>query len=117
MGVGCFMLSLPALPVAVYAAAKGNLPAAGILPAIGCLGLSLGAFGTANDTALHAARSAAALGALPAAAARELTHETTVRPARLLAVHSSPKAAFFILLAAMSLMGFTGRQILRALAE
>ena len=116
VGVGLFVAALPLPPLAVYAALTGHLSPWGILPSIGCLGLSLGAFGTANDTSLHAARAAAAEGEVPAAVAAELAHERKVRPARLQALHASPKAAVVIPLVAIGLIVFVANRLAGALA-
>jgi hypothetical protein len=116
VGVVLFGLALPVLPLVVWAAAQGQLRWILVLPSIGCLGLSLGAFGTANDTSLHAARAASALGPLPPEVASELAHEEAVRPARLRAIHASPKASFVIPVVALGLILWMARNLVVALA-
>lgn len=100
-----------AVPIPFWALATALLREEGrwgwVLLSVGCLGLSLGSFGTANDSALSALREAARLGALPPGPAAELAHERAVRPARLAAVHDSPWASWLIPLAALSIIGWT----------
>ena len=55
LGVILFLVAIPILLLTLYGVVQGVVRPLHILPAIGCLGLSLGAFGTANDTSLHAA--------------------------------------------------------------
>ncbi len=116
VGIGLFVVALPVLPTTLFAATQGAVGWLFVLPAIGCLGLSLGAFGTANDTALHAARAAAQVGTLPADVAAELAHEERVRPARLLAIHHSPKASLLIPVIAAGLIAYMANQLAGALA-
>jgi len=116
VGVVLFVLALPLLPLAIYGVVLGVVRPLSILPTIGCLGLSLGAVGTANDTSLHAARTAAERGELPRAAASELAHEEAVRPQRLRDLHSSPKAAVVIPLVAAGLILYMGRLLAEKLA-
>ena len=111
VGVACFIVAIPIPGLVLVSIVDGRLPWTWIFPAIGCLGLSLGTFGTANDTALHALRSAGAAG-LPADAAAELRHEEQVRPARLAQVHHSPKASFIIPLLAALLIAHVVRQLI-----
>lgn len=111
VGVGLFCCALPILPLVIAAAAVYDGRWGWVFPAIGTLGLSLGAFGTANDTALWSLRQAARLGALPAEAEAELRHELAVRPARLEALHDSPKASWLIPLLAASLIGWMGTRV------
>ena len=107
IGVVLFAVAVPFPLVAVYTAAARGGHWGWILPSIGCMGLSLGAFGTSNDTAIHAARELAKRGAAHASAA-ELAHEERVRPKRLLAVHASPKAALIFPILAAALMAYMG---------
>lgn len=66
-----------------------------IFLSVGTLGLSLGSFGAANDTAVHALRELSLLGAkVPDQA--ELSTESERRSKRLAKLHDSPKAAFII---------------------
>ncbi len=115
LGVVLFLGAIPILPLTLYGVVQGVVRPLHILPAIGCLGLSLGSFGTANDTSLHAARTAAAQGPLPPAVSAELAHEVKVRPARLEALHSSPKASFAVPLVALALIVYMGRLLAAAL--
>lgn len=115
VGVGLFAVALPILPLVIYGVFLGEVRPISLLPAIGCLGLSLGAFGTANDTSLHAARTAAERGELPPTVAAELAHEEAVRPQRLRELHSSPKAALVIPLVALALILYMGRHLAVAL--
>ncbi|GDX80099.1 hypothetical protein LBMAG42_19100 [Deltaproteobacteria bacterium] len=111
VGVGLFCCALP-IPLLVVAAATMFDGRWGwLFPAMGTLGLSLGAFGTANDTALWSLRQAARLGALPTDAASELRHELSARPERLEALHDSPKASWLIPIFAASLIGWMGMRV------
>lgn len=100
-----------AVPIPVWALATAILREDGrwgwVLLSMGCLGLSLGSFGTANDSALYALREAGRLGALPPGPAAELAHERAVRPARLAVVHDSPVASWLIPLFALAIIGWT----------
>ncbi|MSQ03919.1 MAG: hypothetical protein EXR71_18865 [Myxococcales bacterium] len=112
-GVALFIVAVPIPGAVLVAIVQGSVPWTWIFPAMGCLGLSLGAFGTANDTALHALRTAGR-GGLPESAARELEHEEAVRPARLAQVHHSPKASVIIPFVAAALMVYVVRHLIYA---
>ncbi len=111
VGVALFCCALPIPPLVIAAASLYEGRWGWLFPAMGTLGLSLGAFGTANDTAIWSLREAAKLGPLPAKAEAELRHELAERPARLDAVHDSPKASWLIPLFAASLIGWMGLRV------
>ena len=77
-----------------------------LLPCLLGLGLSLGAFGAADDTALFAMQQLQRAGQLDDA--RELDAERARRPDRLGRVHDSPKAALVLPLVALSIVAFLG---------
>lgn len=106
LGIALFCLALPIPPTVLATVLLHDARFTWLFPAIGCLGLSLGAFGAANDTALWSLREAAKLGPVPSGALAELDHEREVRPARLLALHDSPKASLVIPLLAGALIGW-----------
>ncbi len=105
-GVALFCLAIPIPPTVLAAAILHDVRFTWLFPSIGCLGLSLGAFGAANDTALWSLREAAKLGPLPANALAELDHEREVRPARLMELHNSPKPSIVIPLIAVALISW-----------
>lgn len=111
VGVVLFCCALPIPPLVVAAAALAGGRWGWLFPAMGTLGLSLGAFGTANDTALWSLRQAARSGALPPEAAAELRHEVAARPERLEALHDSPKASWLIPIFAATLIAWMGNRV------
>ena len=66
----------------------------------------LSAFGTNNDTAVHAMRELARLRALPTPFRAELARERERRPTGLADVHASPKAAFLLPVVAIGVVCF-----------
>ena len=102
LGIGLFCVALPGPPLAVGAIVMKGASLKLIPLSMLTLGLSLGSFGTANDTAVHALRELAHRGA-PVPAAAELTIEQEHRPARLAELHDSPKAALILPLIAAGL--------------
>ncbi len=118
VGVVLFVLAVPVPIAAVLTAAlRDEGRWLWLLPSVGCLGLALGSFGTANDTALYALREAGRLGVLPPGPAGELAHEARVRPARLQAVHDSPIASVLIPLVALGLNGWVSLRLWGAWAS
>jgi hypothetical protein len=96
VGVLFFLCGAAVLAMSIWAVAQGA-PARQILLGVFSMGLSLGSFGAANDTAVHALREGAKAGAaLSGAEAAELRVESERRPARLGTLHASPKAAFIL---------------------
>lgn len=97
VGIGIFLLGLGMLPVRIALVIAGDLPLVpGILPNLATLGISLGAFGTANDTALFALRQLESLGRVPARHAPELATERRRRAERFEATVSAPGVALFL---------------------
>ncbi|MSP54599.1 MAG: hypothetical protein EXR69_03195 [Myxococcales bacterium] len=100
-GVVLFLAALPGVGLLIHHVIQGTSPASHLLACVMALGVSLGAFGTNNDTAVHAMRELADVGALPGAFRDELAEERRFRPKELVDVHASVKAALvFPLLAA-----------------
>lgn len=95
IGIVLFCLAAPGPLVALTSIFLKGASWKLVFLSIGTLGLSLGSFGTANDTAVHALRELANRGA-PIPDAHELASERERRPARLAALHDSPKAAFIM---------------------
>ncbi len=93
VGIGLFLLAVPGVFLLATRIATGASPLRQIPFCILALALSLTAFGTNNDTAVHHMREAAREGALPAAFRAELDHERRVRRVALGDVHASPKTA------------------------
>lgn len=101
VGVALFVAALPAAATLVAHIVTGQAPPGRVMNVVLALGVSLGAFGTNNDTAVHAMRELDRAAALPAAWAPELALERARRPAGLAEVHDSAKAGLvFPLLAA-----------------
>ena len=75
---------------------------------------SVSAFGTNDDTALHAMVELARADRLPARHAPELTEERRRRPARLADVHAHPKASFLVPLFSLSAVAWTAFVVARA---
>lgn len=111
LGVVLFLCAIPVPVGVILAAALHEGRWAWLIPTIGCFGLSLGTFGTANDTAIFALRELAKREPLAPAAEAELRQEVAKRPERLLEVHSSPKAAFIFPLLAIALIGWMAMRI------
>ena len=109
VGVGLFVTALCLLPFRVALVYRGLLsPLPGILPNFAALGISLGAFGVANDTALFALRQLDALGRVPPRHASELAHERAVRPHHLEGALSEPAIALVLPSVAFVLLGWLG---------
>jgi hypothetical protein len=105
VGIVLFCVAAGVLLLRLVLVAQGTLPPVrGLLPCVAGLGFSLGAFGTANDTALHAMTRLRD----PGAFGHELAHERAVRPARLAAVHAAPRAALVLPVLASLLLAWLG---------
>ena len=112
LGMGLFMASAATFLLALTAAALGRAEWLHALPGIFAMGMSLGAFGTANDTAVHAMAELARRGALPERHRGELATEQSRRPGRLESVHASPRAALvFPVLAAVVMVWVLTRSL------
>lgn len=106
VGVVLFVIALP-IPVLTLAnAALHGGRWLWVLASVPCLGLSLTAFGTANDTAIHALRELARRGAVPPGGVEELKTERARRPARLEELHASPKASVILPFVAAAVVGW-----------
>jgi hypothetical protein len=92
IGVALFIAALPGVAVLLLHVVTGKSPVGHVMNCVLALGLSLGAFGTNNDTAVHAMRELARSGQLPDAYGPELARERAVRAAGLAEVHASVKA-------------------------
>lgn len=104
VGVALFAVALLLAALHVVLITRGMAwPRA--IPCILALGLSLSAFGTADDTALHGMRQLASPGPVPPRHAAEYDQERLRRPARVEAVHASPRAVWLIPLAAVVVIG------------
>jgi hypothetical protein len=79
-----------------------------VLLGLFALGMSLGAFGTNDDTALHALADLARDKRLPARHTPEWEGEHARRPIRTAGLHASPKAALLLPLVAILAIGFAG---------
>ena len=95
------------------AVVTGGLPARNLMLGVFALGVSLGSFGTANDTALHAMVQ---IPSPPAELASELATERERRPGRLDVLHASPRMAFALPVVASLTLGLLVSRVLGALA-
>lgn len=101
-GVALFLAALPGVGLLILHVIQGTSPPSHLLACMLALGVSLGAFGTNNDTAVHAMRELAEIGALPGAFQDELAEERRLRRKELVDVHASVKAALVFPLLALS---------------
>ena len=101
LGATLLPLGLAALAVHAWGRWEGN-PSARIMLGVFATLVSLGAFGTHDDSFLAAARDARANGrTLPVPAALELAREEQRRPARVREAKPHPRAAWVVLLLAV----------------
>jgi hypothetical protein len=103
LGIATFCLGLGLLACSI-AAVMGGAPLKLLPFSIATMGLSLGSFGAANDTAVHALREWGRQAPLSGAASAELRTEGERRAERLAKVHASPKAAFILPLVVVALI-------------
>ncbi len=105
VGVGLFLASAPGVVLVVGRVVTGHAPLGYLIACLGAVGLPLGAFGTNNDTAVHAMRELDAERGLPSRFAEELADERRLRAEELAEVHASPKSAFvFPILASLAVL-------------
>ena len=94
--------ALASLGTHIWAVAKDAEPTARIMLGVFATLTSLGAFGTHDDTTLHALREAEASGIpLPEGARAELAAERQRRPARVRDVLPHPRASWVMLAVAL----------------
>lgn len=101
VGIVLFTIAVPAAIVVVTRVILGLSPPGHLVVCVAGLLSSLSAFGTNNDTAVHAMRELDRLHALPDAFRGELRDEQARRPKVLAEVHASPKAALVVPLVAV----------------
>jgi hypothetical protein len=80
----------------VAAIAAGLMPFRTIFLCLFAMGLSLGSFGTNDDTALHALAELSRRGGVPTNHKAEWDRERAVRAARLATIHTHPKTAWIL---------------------
>ncbi len=104
LGLGLMLPALGSLVMHIWAVAQDAEPTARMMLGVFATLTSLGAFGTHDDTALHALREAEASGIrLPDDARTELADERRRRPARVRDVLPHPRASWVLLA-----VGFAG---------
>lgn len=108
LGVVSFCVAAAVFLVTLAAAFTGRAGFARLLIPFVTMGLSLGAFGTNNDTFLHTLADLARAKSLPDHHKAEWEHEARVRPARLKTLHAAPKVALALPLVALLLLAFAG---------
>ena len=117
VGIGLFWFSLALLFELLVAVLAGWLPASRLLVGVLGLGLSLGSFGTASDTALWAMRELRAQNQLPPAFHAEWKQELQHRPERIRTLHGAPRMALLMPLLAMAAQGAAIVRLLAAWSE
>ena len=106
LGIFLFWVAAVLLVASIWAVVQGWMTPGKLLFCMLCLGLSLGSFGTASDTALHAYREMHRTGTLPPAFAAEWATERRLRPDRIAGLHANPKMALAMPLLAMAALGW-----------
>ncbi|MFN7144957.1 MAG: hypothetical protein ACK4YP_14365 [Myxococcota bacterium] len=102
VGIALFCVAAPNLVAGIAAVAAGRA-GFGLVPVcLLALGLSLGAFGTNDDAALHAFSELDRRSALPGRFRAEWDGERKRRPARSSGLHDHPKASLVMPLAALA---------------
>ncbi|MDP2308847.1 MAG: hypothetical protein Q8P18_22690 [Pseudomonadota bacterium] len=111
VGVVLFFGAAIVLAGGVAALVTGQ-PGPRLLPwCVLAVGLSLGSFGTNDDTTLHALAQLGREGTVPAHHKAEWEHERKVRGARLSTLHAHPKAAWILPLFATGALLFAGWRV------
>lgn len=113
LGIGLFWVALGLLLVSLWAAFQGWLEPRRLLFCLLGLGLSLGAFGTASDTALHAMRELRIAGKLPSSFAAEWAIEVQKRADRIPNFQAHPRMAMGMPLLAASALGWSFWRLLQ----
>ncbi len=106
VGVVLFAVGIVLLMAAMLGYFQGSVPGRRVVLSLLSCGLALGAFGSANDTALHAMHRLHGIGCLPSRHVSEWSHESNVRGERLRALHASPKTATFLPIIVVCLQGW-----------
>jgi hypothetical protein len=101
VGVALFCVAAPVFAAAVTGWVLGQTPG-GLIPwAMFAMGLSLGSFGSNDDSAVYQLRELARAGAVPERHRAEWDAERRARPGRIVAVHAHPKGALILPVAAI----------------
>lgn len=110
VGVGLFCVAAVVGLAGIVAIGAGQAPLRVLPWLLVSVGLSLGSFGTNDDTALHALAELARNGAVPARHRAEWDKERKLRGSRLSTVHTHPKTSLVLpLFAAAALIVATLR--------
>lgn len=96
VGIALFSAAVVVFVGGVAAIAAGHAPFRTVFLCIFAVGLSLGSFGTNDDTTLHALAELARRGGLPPRHQAEWERERAVRGARLSTIHAHPKTAWIL---------------------
>lgn len=105
IGVALFCVAAPVFAAAVVGWILGETPGKLIPWALFAMGLSLGSFGSNDDSAVYYLRELARADAVPERHRAEWDAERRARPARVTAVHAHPKAAWILPIAALVMVG------------
>lgn len=106
LGIALFVVGVGLLVPTLIFVVRDGLPARRLVLTVLSCGLSLGAFGAANDTALHAMNLSRGLGQLSPEHAGEWAHEAAARGKRLRELHASPKTAKVLPIVVILLQGW-----------
>ena len=107
VGITLYVVALCVFPLRLVLVYRGVLhPLPGVFPNIAALGISLGAFGSANDTALFALRQLDGVGKVPVRHTAELAQERARRADRLESTLNTPNVAFILPVVAALLTGW-----------
>jgi hypothetical protein len=107
LGIFLFWIAGAVLGVSLWAVIQGWMEPGRLVFCMLGLGLSLGSFGTASDTALHAYRELHRAGALPPAFAEEWQTERRKRADHIPGLHANPKIALVMPLLALAAMSWS----------
>ena len=112
IGIGLFWISLILFGALVLAVAAYGLPPYRLMLGFLCMGLSLGSFGTASDTALWAMRELRSRNQLPPEFRKEWQQEVSLRADRIRGLHAAPRMALLMPILAMGAQGMAVYRIL-----
>lgn len=114
LGAVSLTLAVPVVTAGLAALATGRIGGSVLPLCFVSIIASISAFGTNDDTALHAMAELDRGERLPPRHAAELAAESRKRPARIAEVHAHPKASYFLPLFSLSAVVWTAVVVARA---
>ncbi|MDP2312550.1 MAG: hypothetical protein Q8P41_06560 [Pseudomonadota bacterium] len=111
IGAAAFCVAAVVMAGGLSAIVTGQAPLKLLPWCILAMGLSLGAFGTNDDTALHALAELSRQGAVPARHQAEWDHERKVRGARIQGLHTHPKTSFVLPILALAALSVAASRV------